>query len=282
MLHRKHLMGMTGAESKEECVDIYKNLSKEQEDYGIHLRKWTLNDKSVTTTLFGQVTEKLFEINNEVTIKTLGLKWNPQDNKLIKRKILSTLARKFDPMGWLSPITIVAKLFIQKLWMSEMSWDKTLFTTLSEEWVEFNKKLKSIESLKIPRWTGACYGTPLEIHGFADASKMAYTAVIYGETPSGIAIITSKTKVNSIKNRKTLPKLELCAAYLLAKLLSVVTATIQVNAEIHAWSDSTITLGWIRNNINKVKFVRMRIEQLKELAPTATWRFVGTKENPAV
>jgi len=69
-------------------------------------------------------------------------------------------------------------------------------------------------------------------------------------------IIASKSKVNPKKNRKTIPKLELCAAHLLDKLINRVKKDLGDLAETYAWSDSTITLAWIRNVDNKNKFIR--------------------------
>lgn len=58
--------------------------------------------------------------------------------------------------------------------------------------------------------------TKIELHGFADALEKAYAAVVYIKCGDSVNLLTAKSKVNPIKNRKTLPKLELCAAHLLA------------------------------------------------------------------
>ena len=68
---------------------------------------------------------EVLDIGVDGTLKTLGLQWNPQndtfsfnmhlaDNKPVtKRSALSYIAKIFDPMGWLTPVTVTAKLFIQ-------------------------------------------------------------------------------------------------------------------------------------------------------------------------
>ena len=63
----------------------------------------------------------------------------------------------------------------------------------------------------------------MALHGFCDASERAYAAVVYlrmVDTTGNVQVtlITSKTKVAPIK-RMTIPRLELCGAYLLARLL---------------------------------------------------------------
>lgn len=46
------------------------------------------------------------------------------------------------------------------------------------------------------------------------------------------------------------------------------------NHKAYAWSDSTITLGWIENHKNKDKFIRNRVEEIQNLyhkQPGDTW-----------
>ena len=66
------------------------------------------------------------QIKEGEAVKTLGVQWKPEAENftfyfkkvdeaiLTKRLALSTLAKIFDPLGWLAPITTLAKLYIQK------------------------------------------------------------------------------------------------------------------------------------------------------------------------
>lgn len=72
--------------------------------------------------------------------------------------------------------------------------------------------------MKIPRWVYTQHQQKIQLLGFADASEKAYAAVIYLKTSQGISLLTAKSKVNPLKNRKTLPKLELCTDKLLVRL----------------------------------------------------------------
>ena len=63
----------------------------------------------------------------------------------------------------------------------------------------------------------------IQLHGFYDASEGAYAGAIYirGIDTKGIAhisLVVAKTKVAPIK-RLTIPRLELCGALIMARLL---------------------------------------------------------------
>ena len=94
--------------------------------------------------------------------------------------------------------------------------------------------------------------TSLQIHGFGDSSETAYAATAYLriETMQGIStqLVMSKTRVAPLK-RPTIPRLELLAALILARLVlhvkEVLQPVAQVN-EVFCWTDSMTTLHWIK------------------------------------
>ena len=90
----------------------------------------------------------------------------------------------------------------------------------------------------------------MQLHGFCDASESAYAGVIYLRAVDQdglihISLIMAKTKVAPIK-RLTMPRLELCGAVIVAKLLSH-RAKILSNfkKQVYAGSDSVVVLSWL-------------------------------------
>ena len=64
-----------------------------------------------------------------------------------------------------------------------------------------------------------------------------------------ISLVTSKTEVAPVK-RLTIPRLELCGAYLLAQLLHHVKKVFEISiSNVYAWMDSTIVLSWLVGNL---------------------------------
>lgn len=89
------------------------------------------------------------------------------------------IAKLFDPLGWVTPVTITAKILIQRLWRIKIDWDE-LPPDVLQTWQTIYNQMSAINGLKLPRWTGQeSDSSRCEIHGFADASNVAYAAVIY-------------------------------------------------------------------------------------------------------
>ena len=127
----------------------------------------------------------------------------------------------------------------------------------------------------------------MEIHGFSDASEAAYAAVVYlritDETEiAQTSLVMSKTKVAPIK-RLTIPRLELCGAYLLARLMHYVKEILRIPlSNVYAWTDSTIVLSWLDGSPKRFKtYVGNRISTILDLLPSDKWRHVSSSENPA-
>ncbi|KAH1014408.1 hypothetical protein HUJ04_003249 [Dendroctonus ponderosae] len=194
----------------------------------------------------------------------------------------------FDPLGFVSPAVVCAKLLMQRIWVRKLCWDDELPTDLKENWKTNSRKLSDVSHLKISRWVFESKDiSEIQIHVFSDASMVAYGAciyirAIYEDKSVSSNFLCSKSRIAPIKT-VSLPRLELCGALLHSRLVHRVVPALQLKiGNVFLWTDSTIVLCWLRGTPNRwTTFVANRIAEMQELTSTFTWNHVGSKENPA-
>lgn len=289
---------LSGADTVEETVRIQTEVSAILGTAGFRLRKWTASEPTVLDGIPRDNTAAVRNIGEE--IKTLGLLWHPQRDelqyrvrtpetpqKVTKRVILSTISQIFDPLGLIGPTTIRAKIILQRLWLVKIGWEESVPADIHTLWTQYVGHLRSLEDIRIPRLVRTTHPIRIELHGFCDASEAAYGACLYIRSLAACGtwtaqLLCAKSKVAPIKS-VSIPRLELCGALLLARLSQKSTSalTMPINETIH-WSDSTITLAWIRGEACQWKtFVANRVSEIQERSSHATWRHVRTEDNPA-
>ena len=304
-----------GADSIEEAISLANEFHNFLMAGGFPLRKYAANDKRLLDHL---PVEWIAEepINNSLLSENhmlLGLIWNPKEDNfayssdfpevnhpITKRKVLSLLAKLYDPLGLLSPVTIKSKMFFQSLWSYQieenfrdstsskrsLNWDDHLPENISKSWESIYSDLRKVQSLSIPRWLQCKNDSRLEIHGFSDASTKALSAVLYLrvllENKSSVSIIAAKTKVAPVKSL-SVPRLELCEAFLLSKLASSEQKGLNLQEiPLHLWTDSTVSLAWIQSSPHLWQtFVSHRVAEISNLVSSANWHHVEGVMNPA-
>lgn len=293
---------MTGANSIGELNQIYEQVSNILSSGGFSLRKWSSNSSEFLNNISANSQDSHFivRIDEDKGLKLLGLTWNPSTDSfqfnfkdirspcpITKRSILSDLSRVFAPLGFLTPVLIRGKIFVQQLWQLNLNWDDILPIELGEKWIKFKTDLAHLDEFVVPRHIKATGDNTFELHGFCDVSQSAYGACIYVRSHNeegviSVRLLCSKSRVASLGST-TFPRLELCGAVLLTQLMTKVSAILRMDMErCHFWTDSTIVLAWIAGSPNQWKtYVANRVSQIQDVTNFSQWRHVTTDCNPA-
>jgi len=206
-----------------------------------------------------------------------------------ERGVLSFIARVFDLLRLLSPVTFRAKHIMQKIWHAQISWDDPLPTGVAEEWQAFIHDFPKLSEISIRRFVGTSSGASYCLCGFSDASIKGYAAVVYlrvtdAEGNVKLYLHGAKSKLVPMK-QSTVPRLELCAAGLLSIWMSRIKKTLEeqlVLSAIFCWTDSSIVLSWLTNSHTSFNvFVSNRIFKIHQTLPNCQWAYVRTEQNPA-
>lgn len=295
----------SGCDTTEEAIQVSKQIIDILKRGGFELQKWASNDTEFLKSIdANKVTTKAnLELKLDGTIKALGLSWNlgrdefdyqlqllePISDHITKRTILSDLQKLFDPLGWIAPVIVTAKILVQRLWLEGIGWDQEISKELKEEWKFIRKDLGNVNQVRVRRWLNTI-STEVEritLHGFCDASEKAYAAVVYCRTQTSegdikISLIASRTKVAPVRTI-SLPRLELSGATLLAKLLNKVSQAMRIPPHnVFAWTDSTIVLAWLVGEPSRWKpFVANRVVEILETQSSSQWFHVQSAHNPA-
>ena len=281
-----------------------------------HFRKWMSNSKKV---MAETKVEDRADLKNPINfkdpneegrwLKTLGLKWNPISDVIApitemtltkkeittptRRTVSSGMAQLYDPLGILTPFTVVAKILHQQVWEEVVlpkhptkkerkdSWNAALSPAHKKKWNEWKDDVIQLQNIKIPRFVGSADRRSEELHVFCDASPLALGAVMYLLTTNEdgsktVSFITSKCKVSPKAQRESIPRLELIAALVGARMLEHYRdCTRKHKVPAVLWTDSAISYQWLmKNHSTWVTFVARRVEEIHRLTRLDRWRHV--------
>ncbi|XP_064087427.1 uncharacterized protein LOC135202106 [Macrobrachium nipponense] len=173
---------------------------------------------------------------------------------------------------------IRARIFLQDLRKQQLKWDDLLSVPLLEQWNELSKeKSLSISFSRSTNLEKADY-----LHIFCDASITAYGCVAYRASGKTSSLIIAKGRVAPIKEL-TVPKLELMALLLGARLCEFIVETFEENKfeKIIVWSESKVALGWLVTKNNLPVFVKNRVMEINSITAGIVFSYVPSSENPS-
>ena len=244
-------------------------------------------------------------VSDERTV--LGLSWDNKNdefefsfNNLIglaselpvtKRSVLSVAGRIYDPLGVISPVVIPIKVLFQQICRRKGHWDQELDDDHALIWKKWISELRKAHEISLP----PCYFISAsesvysaQLHAFSDGSKHAFASTIYLRFHSAEGIstsfVTSKTRVAPL-DIKSIPRLELLGALILARLIARVRRTLGILlylSEVYCWTDNTGVLYWIKGTNKEYKqFVENRFREIHKLTQPESWTYVPSSSNPA-
>ena len=152
-----------------------------------------------------------------------------------------------------------------------------------DEWLTITKEMNEATSTSIARryFTSENNQSLYKLHVFSDASTKAYGAVAFICNKTSTCFVMAKTRVAPLK-QLTLPKLELMAALIGARLSIFIMNTIALSPSmVHLWTDSQIVLYWLQHGKKLNQFVSHRVNEILQLTTATAWRYCPTADNPA-
>lgn len=286
----------TSVESENDVITLYYELTNLMKLLSFPLSKWASNSEQLKA-IWRAEGQKI-----ETRVQVLGVDCNTGtdcfqmyledinrkilDGPTTKRKLLQATAIFYDPLGLFLPVSIVGKMLFQETWCRGIGWDELLPPDLGSQWHTWASSLSSLSLMHIPRWLATAKENSSHVHVFCDASEKAYGAALYthSTTEEGVLVrlACSKNRLAPVK-KVTLPRLELLAAMLGARLLHYFcNATAHDITQATLWTDSTVTLGWIRSDPNRWKtFICNRVTEIHSYTDPAQWRHCPGQHNPA-
>lgn len=146
---------ITGTETDEEALVVYKKSKQIMAEGGFNLRKWNSNSRTLLRAIESvenssgaqsnqditteddesyaklSTTPRSSEVKNDTIVKVLGLNWDTASDEFFfdltelykygsslpatKRSVLKLTAKIFDPIGFLTPFTVAMKILFQEL-----------------------------------------------------------------------------------------------------------------------------------------------------------------------
>lgn len=135
---------LTSVPTESDAIQLHEELMEMCAKGGFHLTKWMSNNRKVLSAIPEEerVKEvKDLDLNHDMlpVERVLGVQWCAEsdsfkfkvilkDRPFTRRGILSVVSSIYDPLGFLSPVVLVAKKILQDLCREKVGWDSVIPT----------------------------------------------------------------------------------------------------------------------------------------------------------
>ncbi len=165
---------------------------------GFRLTKWISNSRTVLNAIPEEDRDKKvknldLEHDNLPLERALGVLWCAEsdvfkfkvtikDRPLTRRGIISVISSIYDPLGFLSPVILRAKIILQDLCRERTGWDSIIPVVYAQQWTSRLEELHELEKFEVrrclkPEHFGEV--TSAQMHHFSDSSERGYGIVSY-------------------------------------------------------------------------------------------------------
>ncbi|UYV81095.1 hypothetical protein LAZ67_19002780 [Cordylochernes scorpioides] len=159
---------VTSVDTEAELVDLVEKSTEIFAKAKMDLRMWQFGPIHRVKEVYSRLPPSV-DIERSEEASVLGMKWNLLEdtlnvtpkfgviiNSLSKRDLLSHTQQIFDPIGFLAPVLLPAKLLIQQAWTVKTDWDEPLPTTIQENFMKWysmhSQQLSELEDAEKGIW----------------------------------------------------------------------------------------------------------------------------------
>ncbi len=288
---------ISGSHSTKKALELKKPAKDVFSEAGFELHKWHSNVKEG-----GRKSNRDGGVSEGET-KLLGLAWSKDEDSIqvnirketavcTKRGLLGKMARIYNPLGLVSPLTLTGKTLFRDTCDLQPG-------TLQQKWLNYERNLP--DHVSVPRSLAKPEELiqSIELHAFGDASGIGVSAAVYATVRSqhwppngevswlrkGLPDKEIKKKGLRKKGAKkglTIPRLELVSGHMATNLVHNVKKSLQgfPVQRVVGWLDSTVALHWICGNGEYKQFVGNRVRKIQEKS-YIEWRHVTSADNLA-
>ncbi|XP_068233730.1 uncharacterized protein [Palaemon carinicauda] len=302
-------------ESKAEAFSLIRDIENVLSKGSFKIKRWTItgdnehSDFEVSQNSNERILGFNWQCNKDVfyfktklnfSPKYKGVRTEPDLNKLnfvenipsvlTKRVVVSQMCSVYDPLGFLLPFTLKAKILLRDTVKCDfkLGWDDPLPSYLKEQWVSYFCELFGTETLYFERNVKptTAKGLPLLVI-FSDSSTNAYGAVAYArwELESGAfesRLIVAKSRI-ALSRQLSIPRLELCGAVIACRMRKAIEdeMTYKFSSVMHITDSSIVRAQIQKESYGFGTFVATRIAEVQSKSDPNEWWWIASGLNPA-
>ena len=293
-----------GAENTQQGIELYENIREMLGRRGFNLIKFVSNDRALLNHIpVEHRAPSLAAVNlyeSELPgDRSLGLCWDPENDVFTvnvkirlpihtKRGLLSILSSLYDPLGFIAPFILIAKIMLQDEYRLAKGWDDALEETTIDKLTSWMTHWAGLKDVRVPRYVHSNTSDGVvQLHHFCDASSKGYGTASYLRVTSHDGevhcyFLFGKSRVAPIQ-QLSIVRLELVAAVIAVNMDTIIRREMRIRPEsTHYWSDSFTVLGYIHNeNMRFHTFTANKVSQIHSHSDKSQWRHVPGAINAA-